>query len=231
MRNFCILQLCRKSCLVHWYLSKSSSSRNFDELLFNRRSKLRVYWNATKNKLQTKFLKNVLKISEISRKSSVLEFLIWSHLLKKSLIKNLQVLCRIAALNSFLENSKVRCGSRGGPGELVNPYNLTSNIFIHVEVATRRSSTKYLFQTGAKQIKICLLNLRPQVSNFKTLNSFTVFFSKDFNHTISLILCRTAILKNTFLQNTFNGSFSSLIKFQWSIYTFFSYRNFAIAKS
>ena len=174
MRNFCILQLCRKSSLVHWYLSKSSS-RNFDELLFNRRSKLRVYWNATKNKLLTKFLKDVLKISDISRKSSVLEFLIWSHLLNKSLIKNLQVLYRIAALNSFLENSKVRCGSRGGPGELVNPYNLTSNIFIHVEVATRRSSTKYLFQTGVKQIKICLLNLRPQVSNFKTLNSFFFF--------------------------------------------------------
>ena len=48
---------------MYWYVSKSSSSGNFEKFPFNQNCKLRVYRNTTKNELLTKFPKGVLKAS------------------------------------------------------------------------------------------------------------------------------------------------------------------------
>ena len=72
MWNFYILQLSWKLCNVHWYISKSNSSRNFQKFPFN--------WNYVggtllKTNFYPNFLKAFWKFWKISRKSSVMDFL------------------------------------------------------------------------------------------------------------------------------------------------------------
>ena len=64
-----ILQLCRKLYHVHLHVSKSSSSSgNFKDFLLTMVAELRsAGCNATKNELQIKFPKDVLKISQNSQ--------------------------------------------------------------------------------------------------------------------------------------------------------------------
>ena len=86
-----------------------------------------------------------------------------------------------------------------------------TSVFIHLEAATGRSSTKLLFYISGKPIKISQWKCSIFISNFTKIKLLHWYFSKIQSDiftidifTISLILCGTAILKNIHFQKQFS---------------------------